>query len=347
MDREIENGSGIQFADFSHTDKPMLCVNVDTEEDFQWDKGFSRENISTESLEQLPVSHKIFRNYGIRPTYLVDYPIISDPEATEMLRGWAQADECLVGAQLHPWVNPPYEEVVCTQNSYPCNLNPALEKSKLSILTKAITEAIGTAPRIYKAGRYGLDIRRIAHLAEQGYYVDTSVTPFRSYSGTGGGPDFFGFPSKPFWLETQQDVLFLPATVEMVGLLRHIGRKRLSRHLFSRLASRMHLPGMLARTGLLERIMLTPEGVSEEELLRLLDCMVSDGYKMFCFSFHSPTLMVGCTPYTRNEAELKTFLRRIEVVLDYFFGKLGGVATDPMELYRRLHQNGSKNTPKD
>lgn len=319
----------------------MLCVNVDTEEEFQWDKGFSKENTSTKSSRQLPVSHKLFRNYGIKPTYLVDYPIISDPQTTEMLRDWALAEECLIGAQLHPWVNPPYDEVVCVQNSYLGNLNAAQEESKLNVLTQTITEAIGTAPRVYKAGRYGLDMRRSALLVEQGYCVDTSVTPYRSYTGAGGGPDFFGFPSQPFWRDARRDILFLPATVEMVGMLRHVGRKRISRHLFSNLASRLHVPGMLARMGLLERIMLTPEGVNETELLRLLDCMVADGYKMFCFSFHSPTLMVGCTPYTRNESELETFLRRIEVVLDHFFGKLGGVATDPMALYGRLRQNGS------
>ena len=311
----------------------MLCVNVDTEEEFQWAKTFSKENTSTRASRYLHLGQDIFKKYELKPTYLIDYPITNDEYAAELLGDWSRSGECLVGAQLHPWVNPPYEEVVCVQNSYPCNLPLNLEKRKLEVLTQAITEAIGTAPRIYKAGRYGIDIRRTGILESLGYCVDTSVVPYRSYAGAGGGTDFYGFASQPFWIEEQDNVLFLPVTQELVGLLRHIGRKGGSRYLFNRLSSKFHLPGLFSRMGLLERIMLSPEGLSDKDLLRLLDCMVSDGHKVFCLSFHSPTLMTGSTPYTRNSEDLNRFLRRIEMVLDHFFGKLGGVATNPIALY--------------
>lgn len=321
-----------RLADLSSLRKPVVLVNVDTEEEFNWASNFSAEHRSTVAMRQLPVGHGVFRRYGIQPTYLVDHPIITDEVSAAMLRGWVEQGECQVGAQLHPWVNPPHREVVCIQNSYPCNLTPELETEKLTILTGCIAEAIGQAPRIYKAGRYGLDMRREPALARLGYRVDTSVMPYRSYRGAGGGIDFFGQPSQPFWTCDHGELLFLPVTQELVGWLRKIGRLRLGRHLFGRIASRLRVPGVLARLGLLERIMLSPEGASAEEMMRLVDCLIEDGYKVFCLSLHSPTLMPGCTPYTRTQADLDAFVRRLDLILSHMFTRHGAQAMDPLQL---------------
>src|SRR5690606_3042052 len=123
----------------------------------------------------LHTGHAIFRRYGLRPTYLVDYPVASDGAAQDLLGRWLQDDECVVGAHLHPWVNPPHEEVVCLINTYPCNLPADLERAKLQTLTRKIVDTLGVRPRIYRAGRYGVDPGREAMLAELGYLVDVSV----------------------------------------------------------------------------------------------------------------------------------------------------------------------------
>ena len=62
--------------------------------------------------------------------------------------------------------------------------------------------------------------------------------------------------------------------------------------------------GVLARTGLLERIPLTPEGITAEEALRGVDIAIDEGLPVLVFSFHSPSLAPGHTPYVRNEADL-------------------------------------------
>ena len=49
-----------------------------------------------------------------------------------------------VGTQLHPWVNPPFDEEVTAANSFVGNLPAALEAAKLDVLTDAITPAFGT-----------------------------------------------------------------------------------------------------------------------------------------------------------------------------------------------------------
>lgn len=325
-----------ELAPTGRLDRPVLSVVLDTEEEFDWSAPFSRDNRGVEGLGHLHKGHAIFRRYGLVPAYLVDHPIVADPRAAEVFGPWLAAGECLVGAQLHPWVTPPYEEVVCPYNSFPCNLDPALEHRKLAALTEAITSALGVAPRVYKAGRYGIDLGREEMLASLGYTVDTSVMPFRDFSGLGGGPNFFGFPDQPFWLGPRRQVLYLPVCQSLIGPLRFIRDREIGRGIFGPLSSRLRLPGLLARLRLLERIMLTPEGVALEEMRRLVDGQIADGRMVFTLSMHSPSFMLGGTPYTRSTADLDTLLATIDRFLDYFFRELGGVAVDPLSLRERL-----------
>ena len=326
----------LHLADIESLDKPLIYVVMDTEEEFDWTAPFGRDNISVESIHDLHRGHTIFRKYGIKPAYLVDYPIINNEYARQILRSWAKNDECLVGAQLHPWVTPPHEEVVCPFNSYPCNLDEDLEKRKLEFLTNRISDVVEIRPQVYKAGRYGIDIHRESTLYELGYQVDTSVVPFRSYAGRGGGPDFFGLPDRPFWSEALGRVLFLPLSQTLVGPLNGMARDGLDRRIFGSIATRFHIPGILSRLGLLERIMLSPEAARLDDLRRLLDFMIGHGHKVLCLSLHSPTLTPGCTPYTKDEEGVERFLDTIDQLLHYFFSEHGGRATTPIELFELL-----------
>ena len=68
-----------ELADTSKLDRPVLCVAVDAEEDFDWDAGFSRNNTSVRSMSHQHLAQGIFTRYGVTPTYLVDYPVATDP----------------------------------------------------------------------------------------------------------------------------------------------------------------------------------------------------------------------------------------------------------------------------
>ena len=64
------------------------------------------------------------------------------------------------------------------------------------------------------------------------------------------------------------------------------------------------LRGLLARIGLLERIPLTPEGVTVEEAIRGIDIAIDQALPVLVLSFHSPSLAPGYTPYVRSEDDL-------------------------------------------
>lgn len=317
---------------------PLLLVVIDTEEEFDWNCPHSRENTSVTATAAQGLAQEIFAKHGIIPTYVIDFPVASSPAAVEALRVFADLGHCRIGAHLHPWVNPPFTEPVNAYNSYPGNLPVALEREKLEILTAAIAKGFGARPTVYKAGRYGVGPATAGILQELGYLIDVSVVPFTNFSGD-GGPDFSAAAFHPSWFGSNDNLLEIPLSCGFYGLLRSLGPD-----LFPRLSGdvgmRLRLPGVLARSGLLERIRLTPEGVDLAANVRLARSLYSQGCRIFSFTYHSPSLVPGMTPYVRSEQQLSQFLRTMDRFFSFFRKELGGRPSEPLEVYNLLREHG-------
>ncbi|MCH8685748.1 WalW protein [Pedomonas mirosovicensis] len=209
---------------------PRVLVLVDTEEDFDWSQPMSRSNVSVGSITKLERAHRLFLEYGITPCYLIDYPIATTPQSIEVLRPWVDAGNCIIGSQLHPWVNPPFIEELTRANSFAGNLPRETERAKLLALTEAIETGFGVRPRVYRAGRYGVGPNSARILTELGYSVDVSVRPFFDYADE-GGPNFRRILPQPYWADAGQQLLELPLTTTFTGLLRGVGGGGLRRRL--------------------------------------------------------------------------------------------------------------------
>ncbi len=306
---------------------PTLIVLIDTEEEFDWAKPLARENTSVAAMAAQHRAHRLFDKYGITPIYLTDYAVASQDDGIAPLRELLADGKCRVGAHLHPWVNPPFEEEVSNFNSYPGNLPAALEREKLRVLSETIAESFDVRPVVYKAGRYGAGRNTADTLAALGFEIDTSVLPHTDL-GADDGPDFSACGSRPYWFGDQHRMIEIPMTVGFAGLLRGCGRT-LHAPLASATGQRLHLPGLFARLRLIDRIILTPEGITSDEHQLLTRALLAEGQRVFSFTYHSPSLQPGCTPYVQNEAELGRFLDRFERYFDFFFGKIGGRAATP------------------
>jgi hypothetical protein len=77
------------------------------------------------------------------------------------------------------------------------------------------------------------------------------------------------------------------------------------------------LAGAMARAGMLSRVPLTPEGVPVGDAIRAIDALIDEGARVLNFSFHSPTLEPGHTPYVRDEADRVAFYRWWDKVLNH------------------------------
>ena len=291
-------GAAAQFAD---TFGKRFLLTVDTEEEFDWSRPLDRDSHGVAHVGRLAKFQQFAETHGVVPIYLVDWPIATSPQAAEILSPAIAARKAEIGVQLHPWVNPPFEEEVTELNSFAGNLPAALERAKLLKLYDAIEENFGAAPLIYRAGRYGAGPATAGLLADAGISIDTSVRPHFDYSSA-GGPDYLRHPLEPYWLDDAQSLLELPLTTVFWGILRRQGP-----FLYPRLWRAPALRGVLSRLGLLERIPLTPEGISVEEAIRGIDIALDDGLRILVFSFHSPSLQPGHTPYVREEDDLDHF----------------------------------------
>ncbi len=301
-----------------------FLIFVDTEEEFDWEQPLARENVAVTAIDALPEAHRFFRSAGAKPAYMVDYPVVNDERAAATMREMHESDGTEIGTQLHPWVNPPFDEDVTGYNSFTGNLPLALQQAKLAALTDKIEGAVGKRPIAYRAGRYGIGEKSAELLEKAGYRMDASVRSHFDYHGE-GGPDFSGFETDLFWAGPGRSLLEMPLSAGFVGPL-----KRWGRGLFA-VKDKVPLMGSaLARTGLLQRVSLTPEDYPLDLALRMIDIMIEHSAPIFSLSYHSPSVVPGHTPYVRDEADLKDFYRWWDGVFEKFakHGVEAAAATD-------------------
>lgn len=301
---------------------PTLLVVIDTEEEFNWNAPFSRDARSVRNIAELPGVFEICARHGAVPLCVIDHPVADDKAATALLRAARDAGQCEIGAHLHGWVTPPFEEAVTAAHSYGCNLPPDLEHRKIAALTDQIAQSFGDAPTMFRTGRYGVGAHTFKALSALGYRTDLSLPPHSNFSRD-GGPSFYGWANRPFWADRVGGLLSLPITTGFSGHLRRFGRQT-AQTLDLKPAKRLRLPGILSRSGLLERSRLTPEGTSLAEMKRLLSALVGDGERVLTLSLHSSTLLPGATVYARDSGEVSDFLTRLDAVLGFFADELGG-----------------------
>lgn len=316
--------------------RPMLSVVIHAEEEFDWARGFDRNVTGVSHMRHIGRVQDLCDAAGIVTTYVVDYPIADQEDGSVLLKEYADSGRALIGAHLHPWVSPPYEEEVCARNSYPGNLPRELERAKLARLTDRIEVRFGIRPTVYLAGRYGLGPNTASILEELGYEVDLSPCVPMDFSDD-GGPDYSGATNHPYWFGAGRRLLGLPCNGDFVGWLPVNRRATYGLAVHPRLAW-LRLPGLLARLGALERIALSPEGFTHAEHRRLTRFMLKHGYRVFVFSFHSPSVQPGFTPYVRNDRDLEVFLANCRGYFKFFLEELGGVAMTPPEIKNLLQR---------
>lgn len=285
-----------------------FTIMVDTEEEFDWGKPLARSGHTTASTGALPVAARRFAAFGAALCYAIDYPIVDDPRAVEALHDVLADGRSSVGAQLHAWVNPPFDEALTAANSFAGNLPPALEAAKLAELTRAITAAFGP-PVAFRSGRYGIGPNTLALLAAEGYRLDSSMRAHYDYSAQ-GGPDFTAIDNFAFWAGPGGAILELPFSTVFTGLARTAGP------MLDPMAGRVPRGrGMLARSGILSRVALTPEDMPLADALEAVRIAIGQGLRVLNFAFHSPSLEPGYTPYVRDAADLADFWRWWDAIL--------------------------------
>lgn len=277
-----------------------FAIFADAEEEFDWTQPFRRDAPRTTAIAALTEANARFAARGVAPTYLVDWPVTDTPASAAVLRGIVDQDAGDIGTQLHPWVNPPFEERVGNRTSYLGNLSTSLQRAKLAALTERIEQVFGARPLAYRAGRYGIGPHTARQLADAGYRLDVSVRALFDYRAQ-HGPDFRGHPIWPY--RVGGGLYELPLTAANIGPLRF-------------------LPALTGTrlAPLVGRVPLTPEGTPLVEARAAIARLLDRDHRLFSLSFHTPSVVPGHTPYVRDQADLTAFWRWWDGVFDTFAG---------------------------
>lgn len=314
---------------------PILLVAIDTEAEFDWQGPFLRSHTRVDNVRNQRRAQAIYDRVGVRPTYLVDYAVATQPAGFLPLREIADAGHCEIGAHLHPWITPPLAEELSNRNSFSQNLPASLQREKLAQLTAAIAENFGVRAVSYRAGRYGVGEEIAAILEALGYETDLSVLPGMDMRRQ-DGPDFRDSRDTPYWFGRGGRLLEIPGTPCYTGILAQSAATRgFAARLYERIRDpaldRLHVRGTLAGLRLLDHFPLSPEGVAARDLQRITRLLLARGRRIFVLGYHSSSLLPGNTQYVRSDADLTAFLRTIEQYLEFFLGDLGGVAMTASE----------------
>lgn len=300
-----------------------LAVTIDTEADNQWDPGIP---VTTRNAAYWAPFQDLCERYGVAPTYLVATEIVADERARELLQEWSARGTAEIGAHLHPWTTPPfvdrhglrYNDV---QHIFPCQLPDDLLREKTKVLTKQIASAFGSRPTSYRAGRFGLDARGATFLADQGYTVDSSVSPlwsWRRHPGLdgAGGPDFRKHSPRPFRIAGtgKRGLIEIPVTI--MATYRPLRRMPLLLEAYRSLPARAVRKLLLSRWLLPQPMWLSPDPrYSSNDLASVWLCAAGIGLDTAVMMFHSSELMPGGSPFRPDAQSVRELLKG----LDAFF----------------------------
>jgi hypothetical protein len=227
-------------------------------------------------------------------------------------------------------VTPPFDEPLVPANSFGCNLGPRIEAAKIAHLKEAIVRNMNVEPKVYKAGRYGFGPSTAQILEDSGFTVDNSVIPHMDFRAE-AGPSYLGFTPRPARFGKSRPMLELPCTTGS-SARSDSPASRLHRMASADVLKPARAVGILATTGILNKVMLSPEGNTFDEMRALTRALHADGLRTFAMTLHSPSLKPGCTIYVNSEAERDAFLSTIDRYCDFFFNELGGEPTTAEDL---------------
>lgn len=300
--------------------KIYFILTVDVEEEWDWSEGFPVSSFSVNNTRKIPEFQNFCSKLGIRPTYFIDYVVISDKKSSELFNDINKDAACEMGAHIHSWCNPPIEEKISYRNSYIVNLPLDLLKRKIINLTNRFEEKFNKRPISFRSGRWSMNGKILKMIADLGYRVDSCVFPFYADSTF----SYHYAPTYPYWPDyndinkkgSQRDIFEIPVTSGFNHKSFNLCNK-IFQFLSSKQIARFRIIGMLYRFKMLEKIQLSPELHGFSEMKSLIKASLKRGDRVLNMFLHSSSLIPRGSPYASTESDIKEILHRVEAVSSY------------------------------
>lgn len=191
---------------------------MDVEEEGLFSGIYQRRSLRVENVRQLRRLEFIPDEFGLPLTLLTTYQVARDPVCREILTGWRDRWHAEIGAHLHHWNTPPFQDLPFIEPINSDFLPKPLLRAKLDTLLTELKNHMGVSPCSFRMGRFDLGKQVMSLLPEFGLRVDSSVMPLRRIAGS---PDHFLAPCDPYLLQGDEDHHFgaiLEVPLTQVGL---------------------------------------------------------------------------------------------------------------------------------
>jgi hypothetical protein len=322
---------------------PLLLLSIDVEEDMPGWRIVQPTRVT--NLAALPRLAEACARLGVRPTYLCNYPVVSDPEGAALLHSLAARGGCELGTHIHAWNTPPYGSVKGragderTHTYYQYELEPADIRAKLDCVHAAVARVAGRPPVSFRAGRFGIDRVSLALLVDLGYEVDSSITPLVDHSQD-GGPDFRRAPRFPYRPSATDPSV--PGELPLVEIPVSIATTRrlpfAVQRAYVRIPPATRLRGFLSSDwlGLVDFAWLYPVRFDLDAMRRVADVLVAQKSPVLNVFLHSSELAPGVSGRVRTEEDVEQVFERLDALLAYCLERHGAVPATLAEAGERL-----------
>jgi len=297
------------------SERPVLCVTIDCERDkgphWRVRRPAAFRGIREGIGERLA---PLFRHYGVKPTYLLSPEVLRDDAAAACMARVARGAE--LGTHLHAeYIGPDLDEEA-ESSTFQAALAPAVERAKVEALTSLFVHTFGTRPRSFRAGRFGIGGASLGILADLGYAVDSSVTPFIDWSGAGpGAPDFRQAPFIPYHPNLNAPTTAGNGTVWEIPVTI---RPRLAQRLpiMRRFLARRLRPRWLRPTwGSAAALIDLARDVWNETPMRADAARAAP--PIWNVMFHNVEVVAGASPYSTTEGRAQAIVQRLAQLLRF------------------------------
>ena len=294
-----------------------FMMTVDTEEEWDWDRGWPTENLSLMNIGLLPSFQEICDRYGVATTYFADQAVFDSPPARDILLSLADRPNVEIGMHIHPWNTPPVVDrgPVRARETFLHNLPVGLIKQKLASVYGCFRDS-GLTPTSFRGGRYSSGGPIQEFLQDHGFLADASVCPFSTWSDD-GSPDYRQRDLEPVRLpphrENQSALWEIPLTLAFTRRPFQLWRRWYDLVERSWL-SKLRLIGIGERLGLVRKVWLNFESPLGAHMTDLLNRLQHQAVHAVCFSVHSSSLLPGGNSFTRTEADATRLFARLESV---------------------------------
>lgn len=287
------------------------------------------------------ILNPLFSGLDIVPTYLLSPEVIRDARASAF---FGSLDLGELGAHLHyEFVGGgglPERTVIAE-----CVLSETEERTAIVRLTKLFEERFGFRPRVFRAGRFGLGSSTLRILAETGYELDTSVTPFRTYEFGGRRTTHWGAPWWPYRADGSDfrrrggGLWELPVTCVIPAFVSWplwiVRRLPAQRWWPRRLAEFLS-----AEPGVLKWV--RPFRLGEDEALRvaelLVDATPTKELPVVNIMFHNVEAVPGASPYAESSRDVEALLEWLRAVVEGLRARYEVIAEGTAAVLRALRE---------